>query len=244
MAEFLNPGANWLLGHLTVAEQRRLFAQFELVMLKAGAVLCEPYEPLRFAYFPVDCVISVACETQDGDSAECEVVGNEGVFGTALLLGGVATPRRATVQCGGRAYRLAAPSFMAEFSLFGNMHDLMLRYLYVAFTQASQIALCNRHHTVEQQLCRWLLFLMDRTNARSVNITHQRIADMLGVRREGVTLATRKLQEGGVISCQRGAIAVCQRSQLEYRSCECYEVVKKEMERLTQSRSIGAAKLA
>lgn len=243
MVDLLHPGSNLLLGSLTLAEQRRLFPQLEMVVLKPGTVLCEPFEPVRYAYFPVDCIISVLCETQDGDSAEFKVVGNEGMFGTILLLGGITSPRRAIVQCGGHAYRLKAQVLQAEFNRYGDMHNLFLRYIQVVFMQTSQMAVCNRHHTVEQQLCRWLLFYLDRSRTDSVYITHQRIADMLGVRREGVTLAARKLQQLGVISYQRGAIAVRERRQLERLSCECYRVVKAEADRLASHNRL-AVKMA
>lgn len=241
MTKFVTPGSNQFLARLTLAEQRRLYPGFELVVLKPGAVISEPFEAIRFAYFPVDCIISVLFETQDGNSVEREMIGREGVFGTSLLLGGAATACRAVVQCAGHAYRLDARSFIAEFMRHQNLHDLLLRYIHTIIVQVSQIAICNRHHTVDQQLCRWLLSYLDRIDDDCIHITHQRIADMLGVRREGVTLAARKLQQQGVIAYQRGAISIRQRDQLERLSCECYAVLDAESQQLRRFGVVHAA---
>lgn len=226
------PTHNRILGSLSAPVQQRMFPHLEFTLLDPGAVLHEPYEPLWYAYFPVDSIISVLCETRHGEAAEYSVVGNDGMFGITALLGGLTTPRRAVVQCGGPAYRLREQVLKEEFTRFGELHDRLLRYIQSIFVQTSQIAACNRHHSVEQQLCRWLLFFLDRSRTGRINMTHQRIASMLGVRREGVTLAARRLQKQGVISYHRGDIEVLDRTQLESLSCECYGVVQNETERL------------
>lgn len=239
MPQPARPDLNLLLAGLSPAERERIFPQLELVDLQPGIALHEPREPLHYAYFPVDSIISLLCETRDGDTAEFSVVGSEGFFGVVLLLGFATSPRRAIVQCGGPTYRLARQALMAEFSRFGGMHDQFLRFVQGMLSQTAQIAACNRHHTVEQQFCRWLLFFHDRSRTGRVNMTHQRIAAMLGVRREGVTLAARKLQQLGAIAYHRGDISVLDRSLLEQVSCECYSVVKREMDRLTPGEPRG-----
>ena len=234
MSAMLYPERNLLLGGLSAAEQHRLYPCLELVELIPGAVLYEPYEPMRYAYFPLTSILSVLCRLKNGDSLEFAVTGNDGFFDIALLLGGQSAPRLAIVHSGGQACRLEAHVLKAEFARCGNMHDLFLRYVQAVVTQASQTVVCNRHHVVQQQLCRWLLTFLDRLGTNRVNMTHQRIAGMLGVRRESVTLAARNLQQLGVICYHRGEISVLDRPRLESLSCECYRVVTRERERLLQ----------
>jgi len=210
----------------------RIQSQLELVFMPLGLVLYEADSRLTHVYFPTTCIVSLLYVMADGDSAEIAVVGNEGVVGIALFMGGESTPSRALVQSAGHAYRLSAAMLKAEFHQFGALHNLLLRYTQALITQMAQTAVCNRHHSIDQQLCRWLLLSLDRLDSDELNMTQELIANMLGVRREGVTEAAGKLQSSGIIQYSRGTIAVLDRARLEERVCECYAVVKREFDRL------------
>lgn len=197
-----------------------------------GKVIYESGDKLGDAYFPTDCIVSLLYVLEDGASAEISVVGNEGLVGIALFLGGESTPNRAVVQSGGSAYRLSSMLLKDMFRHNVEMRIALLRYTQSIFTQMAQTAVCNRHHSVDQQLCRWLLLSLDRLDGNVLVMTHQLIADMLGVRREGVTSAARKLQDLGAIRYSRGRITVLDRPKIEKLSCECYAVVRKETDRL------------
>lgn len=199
-----------------------------------GMVLYESGDTMRHVYFPVDSIVSLLYVMENGASAEISVVGNEGIVGISLFMGGESTPSRAVVQSAGCAYRLSGQLMKDEFSLHGETLNLMLRYTQALITQMAQTAVCNRHHTIDQQLCRWLLLSLDRLKKNQLHMTQELIANMLGVRREGVTEAAGKLQLLGVIEYSRGHIKVLDRPRLETLSCECYSVVKKETDRLLQ----------
>lgn len=232
MSETVKPQQNHLLAALPKAEHDRLFPQLELVELALGQVLYESGDTLRHVYFPIDSIVSLLYVMEDGASAEISVVGNEGLIGVALFMGGETTPSRAIVQSAGSAYRLRGQVLKDEFHHHGELHHLLLRYTQALLTQMAQTAVCNRHHSVDQQLCRWLLLSLDRLPSNQLNMTQELIANMLGVRREGVTEAAGKLQRLGVIKYQRGHITVLDRPRLEKLCCECYAVVQKEFERL------------
>jgi CRP-like cAMP-binding protein len=223
---------NHLLAGLSLAERNRLFPHLQLVAMPLGKVLYESGSHLRHVYFPLDCIVSLLYVMQDGASAEISVVGNEGIIGVALFMGGETTPSRAVVQSGGHAYRLEEQLLKDEFHRNGNLQVILLRYTQALITQMAQTAVCNRHHSVDQQLCRWLLLSLDRLPDNKLTMTQELIANMLGVRREGVTEAAGKLQKLGVITYNRGQITVLDRHRLEQLSCECYAVVKKETDRL------------
>ena len=227
-----SPLQNHILGALGAAERERIFADLQLVPMPLGRVLYESGDPLLHVYFPVDSIVSLLYVMENGASAEISVVGNEGLIGIALFMGGETTPSRAIVQSAGYAYRLAARRLKLEFGLHGELQLLLLRYTQALITQMSQTAVCNRHHSVDQQLCRWLLLSLDRLPSNQLVMTQELIANMLGVRREGVTDAAGKLQKLGVIQYARGQITVLDRPQLEKLSCECYAVVKRETDRL------------
>lgn len=197
-----------------------------------GEMLYEPGGQLQYAYFPTTAIVSLHYVMESGASAESAGVGNEGVVGVSLFMGGDTTPSSAVVQTAGHAYRLAARVLKQEFNRAGLMQRLLLRYTQALLTQMSQTAACNRHHSVEQQLCRWLLLTLDRLPSNELIMTQELVASMLGVRREGITEAAGKLQRAGFISYRRGHIAVLDRSGLETHVCECYAVVKKEVSRL------------
>jgi CRP-like cAMP-binding protein len=197
-----------------------------------GKVLYESGDVLRHVYFPVDCIVSLLYVMENGESAEISVVGNEGLVGIALFMGGETTPSRAIVQSAGRACQLSAQKLKDEFRRNGNLQVSLLRYTQSLITQMAQTAVCNRYHSVDQQLCRWLLLSLDRLPSNELTMTQELIANMLGVRREGVTDAAGKLQRLGVIQYHRGHITVLDRQKLEHLSCECYRVVKKETDRL------------
>ena len=220
----INPRQNGLLAALSAVELKRIRRQLELVDLPLGKILYEPGRVLEHVYFPVDCIISLLYVLENGSSAEIAVVGNEGVVGISLFMGGETTPSRAIVQSAGVAYRLPSAKMMAEFTRGGTIQHLLLRYTQALITQMTQTAVCNRHHSVDQQLCRWLLLSIDRLASPELRMTQELIANMLGVRREGVTEAAGKLQHAGVISYRRGHIKVLDRTKLEGLSCECYEV--------------------
>ena len=226
------PEDNRLLAALSPEAQDRIIPQMELVPLALGMVLYESGDTMRHVYFPIDSIISLLYVMENGASAEISVVGNEGVVGISLFMGGESTPSRAVVQSAGYAYRLSGHLMKEEFYLHGPTMLLLLRYTQALITQMAQTAVCNRHHTIDQQLCRWLLLSIDRLKENELTMTQELIANMLGVRREGVTEAAGKLQLQGVIEYSRGHIKVLDRPKLEQLSCECYAVVKKETDRL------------
>ena len=226
------PQQNHLLAALPASDYERLAPHLELIPLKLGEVLYEPGVQLRYVYFPTTSIVSLLYVMEDGASAEIAIVGNEGILGISLFMGGETTPSRAVVQSAGYGYRLKAQLLKDEFQRFGPMLHLLLRYTQALITQMAQTAVCNRHHSVDQQLCRWLLLSLDRLESNELSMTQELIANMLGVRREGVTEAAGKLQDAGLISYRRGRITVLDRPGLEARSCECYQVVKKELDRL------------
>jgi CRP-like cAMP-binding protein len=227
-----DPGQNHILEGLPAAERARLFPHLTLLEMPLGMVLYESGDALRHIYFPTDSIVSLLYVMKDGASAEIAVVGNEGAIGVSLFMGGETTPSRAIVQSAGFAYRLTRHRLKQEFARHGELLHVLLRYTQSLITQMSQTAVCNRHHSLDQQLCRWLLLSLDRLSSNRLNMTQELIANMLGVRREGVTSAAGKLQDLGVIRYQRGQITVLDRPRLEQLSCECYAVVKKETDRL------------
>lgn len=204
----------------------------ELIDMPLGQVLCESGLTLSHMYFPLDSIVSLLYVMENGSSAEIAVVGNEGLVGVSLFMGGDTTPSRAVVQSGGRGFRLEANAMKNEFNRAGPVLHLLLRYTQALITQMAQTAVCNRHHTLDQQLCRWLLLSLDRLKGSELVMTQELIANMLGVRREGVTESALKLQSSGLIRYSRGRIKVLDRDGLEQRTCECYAVVKKEYDRL------------
>ena len=232
MAEVANPKQNHLLDALLKAEFNRLSPNLQPVELPLGTVMYEAGGLLQHVYFPTTSIISLLYVMQNGASAEIAVVGNEGILGISLFMGGDTTSSRAIVQSAGHAYRLQAQLLKDEFNRSGPVQRLLLRYTQALITQMAQTAVCNRHHSVEQQLCRWLLLSLDRLACDELTMTQELIANMLGVRREGVTEAAGQLQRDGIINYSRGRITVLNRSQLEARSCECYQVVKAEFDRL------------
>lgn len=224
---------NRLLAALSEQELSRIASRMDLVTLRLGEMLYEPNQLLQYAYFPTTSIISLHYVTETGASAEAAGVGNEGMVGVPLILGGNTTPSSAVVQTAGQAYRLERSVLKAEFANHGGlMNRLLLRYIQALMTQMFQTAACNRHHSVEQQLCRWLLLTVDRIPTGELKMTQELVANMLGVRRESVTEAAGALQNAGCIRYRRGHIAVLDRRKLETRSCECYGVVKKELDRL------------
>ncbi len=226
------PHQNQLLDALPRIDYERITSHLELVPLALGDVLYESGSKLRYVYFPTTCIISLLYVMEDGASAEIAIVGNEGILGISLFMGGETTPSRAIVQSAGHAFRLKAHLLKEEFGRFGPTMHLLLRYTQALITQMAQTAVCNRHHSVDQQLCRWLLLSLDRLSSSELSMTQELIANMLGVRREGVTEAAGKLQDAGLIRYRRGLITVLDRPGLEARSCECYQVVKTEFDRL------------
>lgn len=228
----INPRQNHLLAVLPVNEWSRLSPYFEFVHMPLGMVLYESGGQLDHVYFPTTSIISLLYVMDDGASAEIAIVGNEGIVGVALFMGGQTMPNRAVVQSAGDAYRLKGALLQQEFGRAGAIQRLLLRYTQALLTQMAQTAVCNRHHSVEQQLCRWLLLSLDRLPTNVLTMTQELIANMLGVRREGVTAAAGKLQDAGLISYNRGIITVLDRPGLEAVCCECYQVVRTEFERL------------
>jgi CRP-like cAMP-binding protein len=235
MSDQQSPKQNHLLDALPVTEYTRLLPMLELVKMPLGEVLYESGGQLKHVYFPTTSIVSLLYVMENGASAEIAVVGNEGILGISLFMGGETTPSRAVVQSAGFGYRLKAAQLKEEFSRAGPVMRLLLRYTQALITQMAQTAVCNRHHTVEQQLCRWLLLSLDRLTSNQLTMTQELIANMLGVRREGVTEAAGKLQRAGLIDYSRGHITVIDRPALEKRSCECYMVVKTEFDRLLPS---------
>ncbi len=232
MSTLHTPQRNQLLAALSPAECERIYPHLRLAPLPLGKVLYEPGDALRHVFFPIDSIVSLLYVMEDGASAEISVVGNEGLIGIALFMGGETTPSRAIVQSAGHAYRLAGALLKEEFYRHGEMQLLLLRYTQALITQMAQTAVCNRHHSVDQQLCRWLLLSLDRLDGNELTMTQELIANMLGVRREGVTQAAGKLQKQKVIRYVRGRITVLDRPKLEKLCCECYAVVKRETDRL------------
>ena len=232
MSRSSTPITNDILAALPEEEMSRIKDNLELIELPLGTVLYESGETLKNVYFPTDAIVSLLYVMEEGDSAEIAVVGKEGIVGVSLFMGGESTPSRAVVQSAGWAFRLKAPLMKSEFDRAGILMHLLLRYTQALITQMSQTAVCNRHHSLDQQLCRWLLLSLDRLTRNELVMTQELIANMLGVRREGVTQAALSLQKAGLISYARGRIKVLDRKGLEERTCECYAVVKDEYDRL------------
>lgn len=226
------PQQNLLLAALPGEVMERLLPHLELVDMPLGMVLYESGDTLRHVYFPTDSIVSLLYVMESGASAEISVVGNDGVIGVALFMGGESTTSRAIVRSAGSAYRVSGKRFKEEFNRHGEMLYLMLRYSQALITQMAQTAVCNRHHSIDQQLCRWLLLSLDRLSGSQLAMTQELIANMLGVRREGVNEAAGKLHRQGVIDYSRGLISVLNRDKLESLCCECYAVVKRETDRL------------
>ena len=227
-----NPKDNQLLDALSSADLKRIRRHLQPMDMPLADVVYESGRHIGHVYFPTTCIVSLLYVLESGASAEIAVVGHEGMVGVSLFMGGETTPSRAVVQSAGSAYRLPGEVVKAEFRRGGAMQHLMLRYTQSLLTQMAQTAVCNRHHSVDQQLCRWLLLSIDRLPKPEITMTQELIANMLGVRREGVTEAAGKLQKAGVISYRRGHIKVLDRPRLEAMSCECYEVVRRETARL------------
>jgi CRP-like cAMP-binding protein len=232
MAIGADPKQNQLLAALPEAEWAHWLPQLEAVDLPLGKVLYEPGSRLTHVYFPTTAIVSLLYVMEDGASAEIAVVGHEGILGISLFMGGETTPSHAVVQSAGQGVRLNAGLMMQEFNRAGPVLHLLLRYTQALITQMAQTAVCNRHHSLDQQLCRWLLLSLDRLQSKELAMTQELIANMLGVRREGVTEAAGHLQNAGLIRYRRGHITVLDRDRLEQRACECYAVVKKEYARL------------
>jgi CRP-like cAMP-binding protein len=226
------PKQNHLLAALPEGDYARLLPDLELIPMPLGWALYESGGQLRYLYFPTTSIVSLLYVMESGASAEIAITGNEGLVGISLFMGGESTPSRAVVQSAGNGYRLRASVLKMEFALGGNLQHLALRYTQALITQMAQTAVCNRHHALDQQLCRWLLLSLDRLQGSELLMTQELIANMLGVRREGVTEAAGKLQAAGLIHYSRGKITVLDRPKLEQRVCECYSVVKKEFDRL------------
>ena len=227
-----HPHDNHLLAALQDNDYLRLESHLELVQMDLGEVLYEPGVRLGSVFFPTTSIVSLLYVMENGASAEIAIVGNEGVLGISLFMGGGSTPSRAVVQSAGHAFRLKAALLEDEFNRFGPTMRILLRYTQALITQMGQTAVCNRHHSIDQQLCRWLLLSLDRLHSNNLSMTQELIANMLGVRREGVTEAAGKLQDAGLIRYRRGTITVLDRAGIEGRACECYQVVKTEFNRL------------
>ena len=236
MALEAGPLQNRLLAALPDAEWQRWLPKLEAVPLPLGSVLYESGGTLSHVYFPTTAIVSLLYVMESGASAEIAVVGNEGLVGISLFMGGDSTPSRAVVQSAGQGYRLAAAAMQEEFDRAGAAMHLLLRYTQALITQMAQTAVCNRHHSLDQQLCRWLLLSLDRLQGNELKMTQELIANMLGVRREGVTEGATRLQQAGLIRYARGHITVLDRAGLEARTCECYAVVRKEYDRLLPAR--------
>lgn len=232
MSVGVDQSSNHLLASLPATDWERWQSQLQLIDLELGQVLYESGGKMQYVYFPVDAIVSLLFVLENGSSAEIAVVGNEGIVGVSLFMGGETTPSRAVVQSAGKCIRLNADTLKHEFKNSMPVMHLLLRYTQALITQMTQTAVCNRHHSLDQQLCRWLLLSMDRLTGNHMVMTQELIANMLGVRREGVTAAAGSLQKAGLIRYTRGKIEVLNRAGLEARTCECYGVVKKEYERL------------
>lgn len=238
MTDTPGPLDNKLLAALSDDARKRIFPKLKLIELPLGEVIYESGQSIEYVYFPLDCIISLLYVMVNGSSAEISVVGNEGMAGVAVVMGGESTPNRFIVQSRGHAYRLPAAELKKEFNNYSEIRIITLRFTQALITQMSQTAVCNRHHSIDQQLCRWLLLSLDRLGNKELKMTQELIANMLGVRREGVTEAAGKLQKLGVIEYRRGHITVIDRPKLESLSCECYGVVRRENLRL-ESRGLG-----
>jgi len=223
---------NRLLAALPAIDRERLAPRLEAVVLRAGEVLCEAGAVPIHIYFPTSAVLSLLHLMEDGGSSELVAVGNEGMVGISLFMGGAATPERTVVQVGGHSHRLRAELMREEFERGGPAMELLLRYTQAFMAQTAQVAICNRYHTIEQHLCRWLLQNLDRIAGNELAVTHSMLAGILGVRREGISEAAARLQQAGCISCRRGHIAVKNRDRLEAQACECYRTVQAEFARL------------
>jgi CRP-like cAMP-binding protein len=238
MTDQPSPLQNKLLAALSEDARKRIFPKLKYVEMALGEVIYESHQSIEYVYFPVDCIISLLYMMVNGSSAEIFVVGNEGMAGVAVVMGGESTPNRFIVQSHGHAFRMPAADLKQEFNQHSEIRIITLRFTQALITQMSQTAVCNRHHSIDQQLCRWLLLSLDRLNNKELNMTQELIANMLGVRREGVPEAAGKLQKLGVIEYRRGRIVVLDRPKLETLSCECYGVVRRENSRL-ESRGLG-----
>jgi CRP-like cAMP-binding protein len=227
-----SPRDNKLLAALPDSDLERIAPNLKPVQLQLGEVVYESGGTIGYVYFPTSAIVSLLYVLADGASAEIAVVGNDGIVGIALFMGGDTTPSRAVVQSGGWAFRMGAQQLKQEFARGGDVQHVLLRYTQALLTQMAQTAVCNRHHSIDQQLCRWLLLTLDRLPSTDISMTQELIANMLGVRREGVTEAAGKLQRAGLIDYRRGHITVLDRARLESRCCECYAVVKHESDRL------------
>jgi CRP-like cAMP-binding protein len=236
-----SPRENQLLAAMPPDEYQKLASSLERVAMPLGEAVYESGETQGYVYFPTTCIVSLLYVLADGGSAEIAVTGCEGLVGISLFMGGETTPSRAVVQSAGEGYRLRASILKREFERGSSLQHLLLRYTQALITQMAQTAVCNRHHSVDQQLCRWLLLSLDRLPDNKLVMTQELIANMLGVRREGVTEAAGKLQEDGLIEYGRGKITVLDRKRLEKRVCECYAVVKREYDRLLPKRVSAAA---
>jgi CRP-like cAMP-binding protein len=228
---------NNILDSLPSADYERLFPHIERVKIARGEILYEPGDVMNYAYFPLTCIMSLISTMKNGNSSEIALVGNEGMVGIALFMDGAISPNRVIVRSAGYAYRIEGHLVTQEFNRFGGrrkgaFHNLLLRYTQVMIAQMAQMAVCNRHHALDQQLCRWLLLSLDRLVSNELLMTHELIANMLGVRREGVSEAAGKLQRAGLIYYNRGHITVLDRPGLEVRACECYQIMKRESDRL------------
>jgi len=232
LTQLLLPRQNNLLASLPGEVQQRIFPDLETLSLPRGYILYESGDSLDYVYFPTTAIVTLLYVMENGATTEISLVGNEGIIGIASFMGGQSTLSRAVVQCEGRFFRLKTTLLLTEFNRHGNLMQLLLRYTLSLITQMSQTAVCNRHHTIDQQLCRFLLLSFDRLPSRCLMMTQELIANMLGVRREGVTEAAGKLQRMGVIEYRRGHIKILDRAKLERLSCECYAVVKRETDRL------------
>lgn len=233
MSSSPSPTQNMLLASLSASARERIFPHLEFVSLPLGMVVHESGDDAEHVYFPTDSIISLLYVMEDGSSAEISIVGKDGVIGISVFMGGGSTPSRAVVQSAGSAYRLSGKHLRSEFNHSQpDFRMLMLRYTQALITQMAQTAVCNRHHSIAQQLCRWLLLSLDRLESNDLTMTHELIANMLGVRREGVTEAAGTLHRDGIIEYHRGKITVLDRDKLEEACCECYAVVKKETDRL------------
>jgi len=239
-----SPQQNYLLARLPKPDFERIAPFLELVEMPLGDVLYESGGRLRHVYFPTTSIVSLLYVLENGASAEIAIVGNEGILGISLFMGGETTPSRAVIQSSGYGYRLKSQILKEEFNRAGIMMQLLLRYTQCLITQMAQTAVCNRHHSVEQQLCRWLLLSLDRLDSSELKMTQELIANMLGVRREGVTEAAGKLRRAGVIRYSRGRIVVLDRDRLEQEVCECYAVVKRENDRLLADSPLGSGDTA
>ncbi|WP_151704180.1 Crp/Fnr family transcriptional regulator [Nitrincola alkalilacustris] len=232
MTTIIDPLKNQLLAALSEEARLRILPKLKYVEMPLGEVIYESSQTIEYIYFPVNCIISLLYVMLDGASAEISVVGKEGMAGVAVVMGGASTPNRFVVQSKGFAYRMTTTDLQEEFNTHSEIRILTLRFAQLLITQMSQTAVCNRHHSIDQQLCRWLLLSLDRLESDELNMTQELIANMLGVRREGVTEAAGKLQKLGAIQYQRGRIIVLDRPKLEKLCCECYAVVRDEAVRL------------